>query len=128
MIIENIYLSVKIGFGVGKMSIIYVGGVTPVEVAENRDKIVDALNSCQTSLETGILPGGGTSYIHGLKILEKLKFDNHNMNVGVNIFYQALFNTLKLLFKNSPLFADILIDQIKNKDNPLFESLTVEKI
>jgi hypothetical protein len=26
MIIENIYLSVKIGFGVGKMSIIYVGG------------------------------------------------------------------------------------------------------
>ena len=74
----------------GKACTIYVGGITPVEVTENRDKIVDSLNSCQTSLEMGVLPGGGTSFIHGLKLIETLKLDNKDLNVGVNIFYQAI--------------------------------------
>jgi chaperonin GroEL len=74
----------------GKACTIYVGGLTPVEVTENRDKIVDALNSCQTSLKYGILPGGGTSFIHALKLIEQLKLSNKDLNVGVNIFYHAI--------------------------------------
>jgi chaperonin GroEL len=74
----------------GKSCTIFVGGFTPVEVTENRDKIVDALNSCQTSMESGVLPGGGTSFIHALKVLEKSELENLDMNVGVNIFYHAI--------------------------------------
>ncbi len=74
----------------GKSCTIYVGGFTPVEITENRDKIVDALNSCQTSMESGVLPGGGTAFIHALKVLEKIQLENKDMNVGVNIFYHAI--------------------------------------
>lgn len=80
----------------GKACTIYVGGLTPVEITENRDKVVDALNSCQTSLKTGILPGGGTSFIHALKLLENLKLSNKDLNVGVNIFYHAMIVNIHL--------------------------------
>lgn len=74
----------------GRSVSIQIGGITNVEIMENRDKIVDALNSCQTAIEAGILPGGGSSFAHGLKILEKIKLDNENLNVGVNLFYHAI--------------------------------------
>lgn len=83
----------------GKTAIIAVGGLTEVEVAENRDKIIDCLNSCKSAIDNGILPGGGTSFIHVIRILEgKLKdlkkdyednnnserFDNHSNHNGVS--------------------------------------------
>ena len=41
----------------GKSAIIGIGGFTDAEKAENRDKIIDSLNSCKSALENGILPG-----------------------------------------------------------------------
>lgn len=58
----------------GKTAIVAVGGHTEVEMGENRDKIIDCLNSCKSALENGILPGGGTAFIHSLKVLE----NHHN--------------------------------------------------
>ena len=60
----------------GKSAIITVGGFTEVEINENRDKIIDGLNTCKSALEEGILPGGGTAYIHALKVLENLYLQN----------------------------------------------------
>lgn len=106
----------------GKSCTIYVGGITPVEITENRDKIVDALNSCQTSLQYGVVSGGGNALIHGLKILEMLKYETKDLDVGLNIFYHAIINTLKHLFKNSKVIAEIIIDKVKSKsnENPLY--------
>lgn len=91
----------------GKTAIIAVGGITEAEVGETRDKIVDCLNSCKSAMETGILSGGGTSFIHGIRILEeKIKeinkneqflIDNNNncsfnydCIVGINVLKDAL--------------------------------------
>ena len=88
----------------GKTAIIAVGGFTESEVGENRDKIIDCLNSCKSAMESGILPGGGTSFIHGIRILEerlkeyksdeKLFKENHRINydsiVGISVFIEAL--------------------------------------
>ncbi len=88
----------------GKTAIIAVGGITESEVGENRDKIVDCLNSCKSAMECGILPGGGTSFIHGIQVLEeKLKqYKNdeilfkedfkisYESIVGISVFIQAL--------------------------------------
>jgi len=82
----------------GKACTIYVGGLTPVEITENRDKIVDALNSCQTSLKSGILPGGGTSFIHALKLIEQVELSNKDLNVGVNVFYHAII--VNIIYKD----------------------------
>ena len=84
----------------GKTAIIAVGGLTEVEVAENRDKIIDCLNSCKSAIDNGILPGGGTSFIHVVKILqEKLKelksedekqIYNYDFIMGIECFTRAL--------------------------------------
>lgn len=89
----------------GKTAIIAVGGITESEVGENRDKIVDCLNSCKSAMESGILPGGGTSFIHGIKVLEdrlkQYKNDenfftenhkkiNYDCIVGMSVFIEAL--------------------------------------
>jgi chaperonin GroEL len=81
----------------GRNAVITVGGFTEVEIAENRDKIVDCLNSCKTALDEGIIPGGGACFIHALSSLENMKFDNIDMNVGVNIFRTSIIVFLHFL-------------------------------
>jgi chaperonin GroEL (HSP60 family) len=44
-----------------KIAEIQIGQSVGVEAGEERDLIIDALNSARSALEHGILPGGGTS-------------------------------------------------------------------
>ena len=78
----------------GKSAIIGIGGFTDAEKSENRDKIIDSLNSCKSALENGILPGGGTPYIHSLKILESLiAKENNNTEdfiAGIKVFHMSI--------------------------------------
>jgi chaperonin GroEL len=74
----------------GKTGIILIGGYTEAEISETRDKIVDCLNSCRSGISDGILPGGGTCFIHALRALETIKTDNNDINCGVKIFYEAI--------------------------------------
>ena len=86
----------------GKSAIIGIGGFTDAEKAENRDKIIDSLNSCKSALENGILPGGGTPYIHSLKILESLLAspteNSPDFNAGINVFYLSI-KVVSILFQ-----------------------------
>lgn len=78
----------------GKSAIIGIGGYTDAEKGENRDKIIDSLNSCKSALEHGILPGGGTPYIHGLKMLNNLTIaksdNNQDFNAGIQLFTMSI--------------------------------------
>ena len=40
---------------------IQIGGGSDVERGEERDIIVDALNSARSSMQSGVLPGGGVA-------------------------------------------------------------------
>lgn len=60
----------------GKSAILYVGGGSEVEVHENRDKMVDSLNSTKNTLIHGILPGGGSALLHASKLLDFVELDN----------------------------------------------------
>ena len=53
-----------------KIAEIQIGGSTDVERGEERDVIVDALNSAKSALQYGVLPGGGVALFHASKLLE----------------------------------------------------------
>ena len=53
-----------------KIAEIQMGGSTDVEQGEQRDLIVDALNSAKSAMEYGILPGGGVALFQASKILD----------------------------------------------------------
>jgi chaperonin GroEL len=97
----------------GKTAIIAIGGLSEIEVAENRDKIIDCLNSCKSAIDNGILPGGGTSFIHVIKILqEKLKElkrqaqddEKQNYNHDFIMGIECLMRALKVKRKENLLF------------------------
>jgi len=49
---------------------IQCGGRTEVEQGEERDKIVDCMNSVKQAIEQGVLPGGGSALFHTASYLE----------------------------------------------------------
>lgn len=70
-----------------KSCMILVGGESEVEKVNNRDKIVDCINSCRTAIKSGILIGGGNAYIHALTVCDAIinKFKDPNFNSNDNL-------------------------------------------
>jgi chaperonin GroEL len=59
-----------------------VGGTSEVEVNEKKDRINDALNATRAAVEEGIVAGGGTALLRCIRILEGVKTDNADQQVG----------------------------------------------
>lgn len=80
---------------------IYVGGNGDAEQGENRDLIVDALNSARAALESGILPGGGSAMFHASRLLEMVTEVNEEERVGVKVFREAMEQPIRHIVGNS---------------------------
>ena len=62
---EKENLQDRLGKLIGGVSIVYVGGMTEVEMKERKDRVDDALHATRAAIEEGILPGGGTALLLG---------------------------------------------------------------
>jgi chaperonin GroEL len=74
----------------GGVAVIKVGGATEVEVKERKDRVDDALHATRAAVEEGIVPGGGVALLRAGKSLDKLKAENEDQKVGVNIVRRAI--------------------------------------
>src|SRR6202012_963480 len=74
----------------GGVAVLNIGGATEVEVKERKDRVEDALNSTRAAVEEGIVPGGGTALLYSVRVLEKLKTQNDDQKVGIDIVRRAL--------------------------------------
>jgi chaperonin GroEL len=72
----------KLGDGV---AVIKVGAVTETELKEKKYRVEDALNATRAAIEDGIVPGGGVTLINASVALVDLKFDDDDINTGVNV-------------------------------------------
>ena len=54
---------------VGGVAIVYVGGLTEVEMKERKDRVDDALHATSAALEEGFLPGGGIALLNASTLL-----------------------------------------------------------
>jgi len=83
-------------------AVIGVGGRTQAQIGENRDLIVDSLNSARAALEHGVLPGGGAAMFHASKLLPAyVHVDSVDENVGVKIFQDAMKEPLRRIITNA---------------------------
>jgi chaperonin GroEL len=85
----------------GGVAVIKVGGSSEVEVSEIKDRLADALNATKAAVEEGIIPGGGTALIRSLAKLEKVKVDNFDQQVGVDIIKNAIKMPCKTIAGNA---------------------------
>ena len=61
-----------------------MGGGTEVKIGENRDLIVDALNTARSGMADGIISGGGSSLYHVSKLLPRLmQFKTEDERMGM---------------------------------------------
>ena len=73
----------------GGVAVIKVGGATEVEVKERKDRVDDAMHATRAAVEEGIVPGGGVVFVKAIASLDKLKVDNSDQKMGVDIVRRA---------------------------------------
>lgn len=85
----------------GGVAQINVGAATEVELNEKKERVKDAVGATQAAIEEGILPGGGVALLRAKKVLEKVKADNEDEKIGIEIVRYSLEQPIRWLAKNA---------------------------
>ncbi len=96
----------------GGVAVIRVGGATEVEVKERKDRVEDAMHATRAAIEEGIVPGGGVALIRSLKVLDGLKTQNSDQDVGIRIIRQALTSPIRQIAVNAGADGSIVIGKV----------------
>ena len=97
----------------GGAIVLQVGGATEVEMKERLERVKDAIGATKAAIEEGILPGGGIALLKASFILDKVKVDSPEEQVGLNILKYALQQPLRMLAANSGEDAGYILNKIK---------------
>ena len=100
----------------GGVAIIRVGGSTEVEVKERKDRVDDGLHATRAAVEEGIVPGGGVALARASLILAKLKADNDDQRVGIEIVRKAVQTPLRQIAENAGEDGAVISGRILDKD------------
>ena len=98
----------------GGVAVLYVGAPTEVEMKEKKDRVDDALHATRAAIEEGIVPGGGVVFIRASKALDKLKVDNEDQKIGVEILRKALEAPLRTIANNAGMEGSVITNEVKN--------------
>ena len=85
----------------GGVAVIKVGGASEIEVKERKDRVDDALNATTAAVEEGIVPGGGVALLYATKGLDKLKTENNDQKVGIDIIRRAITVPTRQIVENA---------------------------
>ena len=96
----------------GGIVIIEIGGNTEVEVKDKKLRVEDALNSVQSALEEGIVPGGGYSFLMAcMNASEQTKVQT----LGQQIIYESLFAATRQIAENAGYDGDEVVANCMEK-------------
>jgi chaperonin GroEL len=99
----------------GGVAVIRVGAATETELKEKKHRVEDALSAARAAVEEGIVPGGEVSLINAVTALEKLRAEDEDAQVGINIVRRALEAPLRRLAANAGQDGSVIIDGIRRK-------------
>src|ERR1700723_3702849 len=100
----------------GGVAVIRVGGGSEVEVKERKDRVEDALHATRAAVEEGVVPGGGVALARASLILAKLKSDNDDQRVGIDIVRKAILVPLRQIAENAGEDGAVTSGKVLDKD------------
>jgi chaperonin GroEL len=100
----------------GGVAVIRVGGATEIEVKERKDRVDDAMHATRAAVEEGILPGGGVALLRASKVLDKLKAQNGDQRVGIQIVRKAISAPARQICINAGEDGSVIVGKILEKD------------
>ena len=111
----------------GGVAVIKVGAATEIEMKEKKARVEDALYATKAAVLEGIVPGGGVALVRAKSALDKLKGDNDDQNVGINILRRALEEPLRQIVGNAGNDSSVILNEVANgKGNYGYNAATGE--
>jgi chaperonin GroEL len=102
----------------GGVAIINVGAATESEMKEKKARVEDALHATRAAVEEGIVPGGGVAFIRAQPALKKLKLDDADEQIGVEIVRKAIEEPIRMIVQNAGAEGSIVVEKVRlSKDN-----------
>ncbi|MBI2357241.1 chaperonin GroEL [Candidatus Dojkabacteria bacterium] len=85
----------------GGVAIIKVGAASEVEAKEKKQRVEDAVNATRAALEEGVVAGGGLALHIAREVLDKMRLDDQDEKIGLQILKEALSSPLKQIAENA---------------------------
>ena len=108
-------LQERLGKLSGGVAVIKVGGASEVEVKEKKDRVDDALHATRAAVKEGIVTGGGTALLYATKALDKVKPENDDQRVGVDIIRKALQAPIRQITANAAVDGSVVVGKLLEK-------------
>lgn len=96
----------------GGVAVIKIGAATEVEMKEKKDRVDDALHATRAAVEEGVVPGGGVALIRVSNSIAKLKGDNHDQDIGINIARRAMEEPMRQIVMNAGDEASVVVNKV----------------
>jgi chaperonin GroEL len=102
----------------GGVAIIKVGAATETEMKDRKLRFEDAINATKAAIEEGIVPGGGSTFVHIAKELSDWakKVLKEEELIGALIVENALNAPLRRIVSNTGGNGSIVVEQVKSTD------------
>lgn len=102
----------------GGVAVIRVGGATEIEVKERKDRVDDAMHATRAAVEEGIIAGGGVALLYATKALDKVKPENDDQRVGVEIIRKALQAPVRQIAENAGVDGAVIAGKLLESTDP----------
>ena len=97
----------------GGVAIIRVGAATETELKEKKHRVEDALSATRAAVEEGIVPGGGVALLNAVAVLQDLKMENEDEQIGVNIVRKSLEVPMRRITENAGKDGSVIVENVR---------------
>lgn len=97
----------------GGVAVLEVGAASEVEQKEKKDRIDDALHATRAAIEEGVVAGGGVALLNSSAVLDSVKTESDDAQVGVKILRSALEAPFRQILANAGVEAASYIKEVK---------------
>lgn len=113
----------KLTTGIG---VIQCGASTEAELKEKKDRVDDAFNSAKNSIKSGVVPGGGTTLLRAMQVVDK-EFEKGtdlcnslvgDEIVGVQVLLDSLDAPIRRILTNAGEKTDLIVAELLDFDTP----------
>ncbi len=97
----------------GGVAVIKVGAATETELKEKKHRVEDAVSATRAAIEEGIVPGGGVALINAMSVLDDIKMESADAQVGVAIVKHALEIPMRKISENAGKEGSVIVDSVR---------------
>jgi len=122
-------IKMRLGRLAGKMGIVKIGAYTQNERDVLHQRAQQGIHSLEAALTSGILPGGGTAYLHCIPLIKGMECEDEDENLGCRAVMHALQRPFEQLLHNAHVpDPGSLMSAIANADPGLVYDIQARKI